>query len=173
MCVCVLSHFSDVWLFATPWTIAHRLLCPWDPPDQNTGVGCHTLLQGISQWSNLCLLCLLRWQAGSLPLAPLGSQEVMVHICNGKLLSHKKEHMWVSSNEVDEPRAYYTERSKSGKERQISYINAYIWNLERWYQRSYVQGSKETQRIDFQTQWEKERVGWFERTALKHIRYHM
>ena len=24
-----------------------RLLCPWDSPDQNTGVGCHSLLQGI------------------------------------------------------------------------------------------------------------------------------
>ena len=29
----------------------------------------------------------------------------------------------------------------SQKERQILYINAYIWNLERWYQRSYMQGS--------------------------------
>ena len=24
-----------------------RLLCPWDSPGKNTGVGCHTLLQGI------------------------------------------------------------------------------------------------------------------------------
>ena len=23
-----------------------RLLCPWDPPGKNTGVGCHALLQG-------------------------------------------------------------------------------------------------------------------------------
>ena len=23
-----------------------RLLCPWDSPDKNTGVGCHFLLQG-------------------------------------------------------------------------------------------------------------------------------
>ena len=29
------------------------------------------------------------------------------------ILSHKKEHLWVSSNEVDEPRAYYTEVSQS------------------------------------------------------------
>ena len=33
------------------------------------------------------------------------------------LLSHKKEHIWVTSNEVDEPRAYYTEWNKSEKER--------------------------------------------------------
>ena len=28
------------------------------------------------------------------------------------------------------------------RERQISYINAYMWNLERQYRQSYVQGSK-------------------------------
>ena len=31
---CVLSHFSHVWLFATPWTVAPRLLSPWDSPRQ-------------------------------------------------------------------------------------------------------------------------------------------
>ena len=51
-----------------------RLLCLWDFPDKNTGVGCHFLLQGIfpTQESNPCLLCLLHWQGGSLPLAPPG-----------------------------------------------------------------------------------------------------
>ena len=44
--------------------------------------------------------------------------------------SHKKEHIWLSSNEVDEVRAFNTEWTKSERE-QISYINAYIWNLER------------------------------------------
>ena len=33
---------------------------------------------------------------------------------------------------MDEAGAYYTERNKSERERQILYINAYIWNLERW-----------------------------------------
>ena len=44
---CVLSH---VWLFATPWTVAHRLLYPWNFPGKNTGV----VLQGIflTQGSN-------------------------------------------------------------------------------------------------------------------------
>ena len=35
--------FSHVWLFATPWTAAHRLhgrlLRPWDFPGKSTGVG--------------------------------------------------------------------------------------------------------------------------------------
>ena len=43
---------------ATPWTVAHRLLCPWGFPRKNTGVGCHFLLQGIfpTQGSNPRLL---------------------------------------------------------------------------------------------------------------------
>ena len=49
-----------------------RLLCPWDSPGKNTGVGCHFLLQGTfpTQGSNPSLLGLLHWQVGSLPLAP-------------------------------------------------------------------------------------------------------
>ena len=43
-----------------------RLLCPWDFPGKNTGVGCHFLLQGIfpTQGSNPCLL---HWEVDSLP----------------------------------------------------------------------------------------------------------
>ena len=57
---------SRVRLFATPWTVA----CPASLsmgffPGKNTGMGCHSLLQGIflTQGSNSCLLCLLhcRW----------------------------------------------------------------------------------------------------------------
>ena len=46
-----------------------RLLCPWDFPGKNTGVGCHFLLQGtvLTQGSNLCFL---HWQAGSFPSEP-------------------------------------------------------------------------------------------------------
>jgi len=36
-------------------------------------------------------------------------KEVVVHIHNGILLIHKKEYISDSSNEADEPRAYYTE----------------------------------------------------------------
>ena len=54
-----------------------RLLCPWDSPGKNTGVDCRALLQGIfwTHGSNLCLLCLLHWQAGSLPLVPPGKPD--------------------------------------------------------------------------------------------------
>ena len=57
-----------------------RLLCPWDPPGKNTGMGCYVLLQGIfSSQKNPCLLCLLHWQAGSLPLAPPGKPKINVY----------------------------------------------------------------------------------------------
>ena len=51
-----------------------RLLCPWDSPGKNIGVGCHALHQGIflTQGSNPHLFCLLHWQVGSLPLASPG-----------------------------------------------------------------------------------------------------
>ena len=54
-----------------------RFFCPWDIPGKNTrvtSVGCHFLLQGIFldllQGLNLCLLY---WQADSLPLSHQGS----------------------------------------------------------------------------------------------------
>ena len=71
---CVLSRFSHVWLFATPGLQPTRLFCPWGSSGKNTRVGCHVLLQGIfpTQGLNPCLLSLLHWQAGSLPLVPPG-----------------------------------------------------------------------------------------------------
>ena len=32
---------------AIPWTVACQALCPCDSPGENTGVGCHFLLQRI------------------------------------------------------------------------------------------------------------------------------
>ena len=86
-------------------------------------------------------------------------------------LGHKKEHIWVSSNEVDEPRAYYIEWSKSEREKQLLYINAYIGNLERWHWWAYLQGNSGDAGVEnnLWTQWAKERVGQTERAALKHV----
>ena len=59
---------------------------------------------------------------------------------------------------MDEPIAYYTERSMSERERKISYTNAYIWNLEKWYQIIYLQcRSGETDREQTKGHGEK---GW-------------
>ena len=75
-------------------------------------------------------------------------KEDVMHTYSGILLSYKKGHMWISSNDMDEPTAYYTEWSKSEREKQISYINTYIWNLERWYWGTYLQDSKEDADIE-------------------------
>ena len=55
----VCQSVSLVQLFANP--VSASLLCPWDSPGKNTGMGCHSLLQGIflTQGSNLCLLHLM------------------------------------------------------------------------------------------------------------------
>ena len=46
MHACMLSLFSRVQLFVRLWMQPTRLLCPWDSPGKNTGVGCHAFLQG-------------------------------------------------------------------------------------------------------------------------------
>ena len=73
MCMRVRSAVSDS--LQTHGLSSARLLCPWDFPGKNTGVGCRSLLQGIfpTQGSNPHLLYLLNWQAGYLPLCHLGS----------------------------------------------------------------------------------------------------
>ena len=102
-------------------------------------------------------------------------KEAVVHIYNGILLGHKKKHIWVSSSEVDEPRAYYTEWSKSEREKQILYINANICNLERWYWWTDLQDSNGVTDIENRF---VDTVGggedaWTETVALKHKHYLM
>ena len=62
------------------------LLCPWDFPGKNTGVGCHFLLQGIflTQESNPRLLHFLHWQPDSFPLALPGQPPSWLHIPLGE-----------------------------------------------------------------------------------------
>ena len=62
---------STLWPYGLKPT---RLLCPSDPPDKITGVGCHALLQGILliHRSNLLLLSLPHCQVDSLHLVPPG-----------------------------------------------------------------------------------------------------
>ena len=77
----VLNRFSGSDSLKPHGPRAARLLCAWDSPDNNTGVGCYALSQGIFpiQGSNSSLLCLLQWQAGSLPLAPPGKPNIVAY----------------------------------------------------------------------------------------------
>ena len=56
-------------------------------------------------------------EATKMPIFKWVGREAVVHIYNGILLSHKKEWIWVSSSEVDETRACYTEWNKSEVEK--------------------------------------------------------
>ena len=73
-----------------------RLLCPWNFPGKNTGVGCHFLQEGIfpmTQGLNPHFLYLLPWQANSSPLSHQFSEnlfkvtsEFFVHESSGPCL---------------------------------------------------------------------------------------
>jgi len=77
LCVCACSLVCDS---VFPLTAAARLLCPWNFPGRNIGVGCHLLLQGIflSQGLNLCLLHILHWQVDSLTIGPHGKPSLEI-----------------------------------------------------------------------------------------------
>ena len=75
-----------------------------------------------------------------MPINRQMDKEDVVHIYNGILLSHEKEQNWVICRDVDGPRDCHTEWSNSEREKQISYINAYMWNLEKWYRWTSLQG---------------------------------
>ena len=49
-----------------------RLLCPWNSPGQNTGVGSHSLLQGIFPTQGL--------NPDSLPSEPPGCRSVYIYV---------------------------------------------------------------------------------------------
>ena len=50
----------------------------------------------------------------------------------GRSCPRKQKRMVMSRASLDEPQPCYTEGSQSEREKQISYINAHLWNLERW-----------------------------------------
>ena len=84
MCLCAyngivcVSHFSHVQLFVTPWTIAHQASLSIGSSRQQCQSGLSFPPPGDLpiQGSNPCLLRLLHWQAGSLPLVPPGKTQV-------------------------------------------------------------------------------------------------
>lgn len=57
----------------------------------------------------------------------MGKEEV-VHICNGTLLSHKKEWNLAICNDIGGNREYYAKWSKSKKDK-LPYGFTHMWNL--------------------------------------------
>ena len=80
--VCVHAQsLSCVLLFATPWTIAYQAPLPMEFSRQEYWSGLPFPTPGDlpDQGLNLCLLCLLHWQADSLPLYYLGCPCVYIY----------------------------------------------------------------------------------------------
>ena len=68
------------------------LLCPWDSPGKNTGVGCRFLLRGtfLTQGSDPCRPHLLHWYVDSLPLSHPGSpSEMMLGIYSAQFVDRR------------------------------------------------------------------------------------
>ena len=74
---------------------------------------------------------------------------------------------------MDETGAHYTEWSKPERQRQYSILTHIYGILKDGNDNPIYKTEKETQmyRTDFWTLWEKARVGWSERIALKHVYY--
>ena len=72
--VCMLSHFSHVWLFETLWIEARQTPLSMEFSRQEYWSELLCPPQGIfpTQGLNPRLLCLLHWQVGSLPVVPPG-----------------------------------------------------------------------------------------------------
>ena len=66
-CCCLVAKWCSTLLWPNGLQPT-RLLCPWDFPGKNTGVGCHFLLKGIFLTQGLNPH-LLHWQVDSLPLS--------------------------------------------------------------------------------------------------------
>ena len=122
----------------TVWTIVHQAPLSMGFFRWETGVGCHSPLQKIflTQGWNLRLLCLLHWQAGSLPLMPPGKPSSLIFPCKRtlswkhfcRLSSHsppyrrKRGFIWLLSVEEIQGSGY-TLTSGTGSSRKGTAIN--------------------------------------------------
>ena len=96
-------------------------------------------------------------------------REVVVYIYNGILLRHKNEQIRANWTDMDEPRACHMEWSQKEK-KYISYINAYVLNLEKWYWWASLQGkNRDTDIKNGLVDTGEKRVGWTERAVFKYI----
>ena len=75
MSVCMLSHFSRVWLFATPWTVAHQapLSVGFSRLEYWSGLPCPPLGDLPDPGIELASLVSLHWKRILYPLSHLGS----------------------------------------------------------------------------------------------------
>ena len=99
------------------------------PPSPSSTESESLFFTSVSSWLPWMFTIAMIWKQLRCPPANKWIRNLL-YIHNGILNSYKKELIWVSSSELDEPQAYYTEGSKSERERIILYINTVIWNIK-------------------------------------------
>ena len=157
-----LGHCNySLWYYSGGYMLLHILLNPWniqysEPEckqrtvgDYDGSVWVHLLSQmsysggGYWQWGRLYTCGDSDYRKLCSPLNFAMNLKLLLKnknlLNNWILFSHKKEQNWVSWSDVDEPRACHTKWSKSEREKQVSYINTYMLNLEEWYWWTYLQ----------------------------------
>ena len=102
-----------------------RLLCPWDFPGKNTGVGCYFLLQGIflTQGSNPNLLGLLHHRQ----ILYHWAMEKPTYIQWNIYSAIKKEWTNTICSNMNGPRMYHTKWSKSENKYHLEALIGGIW----------------------------------------------
>ena len=114
---------------------------PYDPAIPLVGIYWENHNWKIDMYPNV--YCNSRtWKQPRCPLIEVWIKKLQYTYTMDYYPAIKKQCIWVSANEVDEPRSYYTKWSKSEREKQISYIKAYAWTLERWYWWIHLQCNK-------------------------------
>ena len=119
-----LQSYGHCWIFQICWHIACGTLTAssfriWN---SSTGIPLPPLALFIGVFPKVHLTSHSRMSGSRWVITPLWLIEYYS--------AYKKEQIWVRSHEVDESRVYYTKWSKSEREKQMSHINAEIWNLE-------------------------------------------
>ena len=132
--MCILSRFSNIWLFATLWTLwilcnPMNLLCPGDSPAKYwSGLPCSSPGNLPNTGVDKHLLSFLHCQAGPLLLsASWKAQKDVVHIYNGILL---RDGSFVEML-MDLESIIHSKVSQKDKNKY--HVLTYIWNLEKWY----------------------------------------
>ena len=93
----VLSHLSHVQLFVTPWAVAHQapLSMGFSRQEYWSGLPCPSPGNLPNPGLNSCLLCLLHWEVGSLPLVPSGKPKAQfTYLQNGHSNYPLEEKLW-------------------------------------------------------------------------------
>ena len=97
----------------------------------------YTMQYSVSSVAQSCLT--LRPHELQHARPPCPSPTPVEYYTNGILLSRKKKWIGIIGSDVDGPRVCHTEWSMSEREKQVSYINTYMWSWEKQYRWTYLQ----------------------------------